>query len=626
MQLYTPACIVCPCIPTNVVPARATLFNFIQHTSIIFFMKILLLLVMLFLCSSLSVSADYHLSISNLQTVYENGADGSFTISVNADGSSPGTDSLTVNFSVSGDDAQMGVDYVAFPLIVKIPVVAGSGSITVPVHAINDNIMEYPEAFAIVIQSAIAQSGVKVILPERPGFVGIDDDDEKVITFKGKTDGIEGVTDPTVTVGLEDGFITANPIQIRYGIVSSANLDEPNIVIPAGQNSVTVPISLIDDQKVGGTKHITMNLVEAYGGPDNSIFYVAIGTIDISVFDNDTVPVAVGRLRLFNGNNLTSGESGVGTGSVNLLFESLGDLPFTEPITVTFTLGGSATNGSDYMLQTAVIPVFETAYNWVKVPIPALDDNIIEGPEFVQVHISNITTPPGATINYYPNDEAFVSIIDNDTSLITIAAATNGTEGGQAASITLSYSGDLVAAEDVHIAYHFDSSGTTATQGADFTMPDAVIPAGEHSATIPITITNDNDIESTEYIKIVTDSAYGDKLNYAIGPVKNKVVSIADNDRTNTHCPPGKFIIPNVLTPNGDGRDDKFIIRGLEKYPGSKLFIYNLLRGGRLVYQSKDYKNDWAGEGCYQGLYSYQLEVKEDGRWKIYRGMLVIIR
>jgi len=593
-------------------------------------MKILLLLVMLFLCGSIPVFADYHLSFSNIIPAAENGADGSFKINVTADGSPTGTDTLTVTYSVTGD-AQTGVDYVTFPLTVRIPVTAGNGSITVPIHAINDNIVEYTEVLTIVIQSAIAQSGFPVTLPERPGFFAIVDDDEgKIITFKDKTDGTEGSIDPTITVGLEDGFVTSEPITIQYDHrIETGHIDGdlPTIIIPAGQNSVTLPIFIFDNYKVSGTAHLILNIAGAYGAEDNYFIYPAFGTVDISVFDDDTVPVAVGRLRLFNGNNLTSGENGVDTGSVNLLFESLGDLPFTEPITVTFTLGGSATNGSDYMLQTAVIPVFETAYNWVKVPIPALDDNIIEGPEFVQVHISNITTPPGATINYYPNDEAFVSIGDNDTSLITIAAATNGTEGGQPGSITLSYSGDLVAAEDVHVGYHFDSSGTTATQGADFTMAaDAYIPAGQHSVTIPITITNDNEVEGTEYIKIVTDSAYGDKLNYETGPVKNIVVSIADNDRSNTHCPPGKFIIPNVLTPNGDGRDDKFIVRGLEKYPGSKLFIYNLLRGGRLVYQSKDYKNDWAGEGCYQGLYSYQLEVKEDGRWKIYRGMLVIIR
>ncbi|GAA3920616.1 hypothetical protein GCM10022209_11790 [Chitinophaga oryziterrae] len=68
------------------------------------------------------------------------------------------------------------------------------------------------------------------------------------------------------------------------------------------------------------------------------------------------------------------------------------------------------------------------------------------------------------------------------------------------------------------------------------------------------------------------------------------------------------------------------MIRGLEKYPDSKLFIYNLLRGGTLVYQSKNYTNDWDGQGCYQGLYSYILEVKEEGRIKIYKGPLVIIR
>jgi gliding motility-associated-like protein len=274
-----------------------------------------------------------------------------------------------------------------------------------------------------------------------------------------------------------------------------------------------------------------------------------------------------------------------------------------------------------------VIPVADTSLSITTIPVPILDDNIIEGNELIEISISNITTAPGITIDYYSNDRAYVGIIDDDAANITIAGAVNGKEGGTPGSITLSYSDDLVAAEDVLVSYHIDSAGTTATPGADFTMPAAIIPAGQHSATIPITIINDNEVEDTEYIHIVvTDSARGNNLSYPVGPVTDVVVSIEDNDRTYTHCPPNKLMIPNVITPNGDGKDDKFVIRGLENYPGSKLYIYNLLRGGILVYQSKDYANNWDGQGCYQGLYSYLLEVKEGGRMKIYRGPLVIIR
>src|SRR5690606_7195941 len=41
---------------------------------------------------------------------------------------------------------------------------------------------------------------------------------------------------------------------------------------------------------------------------------------------------------------------------------------------------------------------------------------------------------------------------------------------------------------------------------------------------------------------------------------------------------------PNVFTPNGDGKNERFVIGGLEKYPGSKLQVFN--RWGGQVYRS----------------------------------------
>ena len=51
--------------------------------------------------------------------------------------------------------------------------------------------------------------------------------------------------------------------------------------------------------------------------------------------------------------------------------------------------------------------------------------------------------------------------------------------------------------------------------------------------------------------------------------------------------------IPNIFTPNGDGKNDVFEIKGLEAYTGSQLFIYN--RWGNEVYKSDNYLNNWDG-------------------------------
>ena len=60
--------------------------------------------------------------------------------------------------------------------------------------------------------------------------------------------------------------------------------------------------------------------------------------------------------------------------------------------------------------------------------------------------------------------------------------------------------------------------------------------------------------------------------------------------------------IPTLITPNGDGNNDAFVIEDLEFYGSHSLQILN--RWGKKVLESSAYKNDWQGE---VGLYFYNL-------------------
>jgi gliding motility-associated-like protein len=79
----------------------------------------------------------------------------------------------------------------------------------------------------------------------------------------------------------------------------------------------------------------------------------------------------------------------------------------------------------------------------------------------------------------------------------------------------------------------------------------------------------------------------------------------------------------NVITPNGDGKNDKFVIKGLEHYPGSALYIID--RNGKTVYESLNYQNNWTGENLPAGTYFYLLRVN-DGKNTEKGGSVTIIR
>ena len=56
----------------------------------------------------------------------------------------------------------------------------------------------------------------------------------------------------------------------------------------------------------------------------------------------------------------------------------------------------------------------------------------------------------------------------------------------------------------------------------------------------------------------------------------------------------GPVWIPEAISPNGDGQNEYFVIRGLSDYKNSTLTIYT--RAGQQVYKSLDYQNDWSGK------------------------------
>ena len=79
---------------------------------------------------------------------------------------------------------------------------------------------------------------------------------------------------------------------------------------------------------------------------------------------------------------------------------------------------------------------------------------------------------------------------------------------------------------------------------------------------------------------------------------------------------------PNIITPNGDKKNDSLAFTNLEFYPGSSLKIYN--RWGNMVYESSDYKNDWQGGEHSDGTYYYVLvmpgvDVPKTGYFEILR-------
>jgi gliding motility-associated-like protein len=82
--------------------------------------------------------------------------------------------------------------------------------------------------------------------------------------------------------------------------------------------------------------------------------------------------------------------------------------------------------------------------------------------------------------------------------------------------------------------------------------------------------------------------------------------------------------IPNVFTPNNDGKNDCFHIINIEKLKNNQLIIFN--RWGNLIYEKSNYQNDWDGKNCPAGVYYYILKLPDNNSNYHDSGTVTIIR
>ncbi|NTE21065.1 DUF11 domain-containing protein [Agrobacterium tumefaciens] len=82
--------------------------------------------------------------------------------------------------------------------------------------------------------------------------------------------------------------------------------------------------------------------------------------------------------------------------------------------------------------------------------------------------------------------------------------------------------------------------------------------------------------------------------------------------------------IPNVITPNGDGKNDTFEIVGIEGYDNATITIFN--RWGNEVYKNGAYKNTWDGFGLNEGTYYYLIRLKKGSSEDTYKGWVLLKR
>jgi hypothetical protein len=423
---------------------------------------------------------------------------------------------LTVNYTVAGTGIN-GTDYIK--LNGTATFAGGSATTIINVLPIDDTISEANETVVLTLAAGTTYN----LGTAKTATVNIADNDIPVITIAA-TDTSAGETLTTQTanpgrftltrIGNLASALTVNYTVAGTGINGTDYTSLPgSVTFAAGAATTFVDITPIDDSQFEGSETVVVNLAT---GSNYNIGTVNSATVTIAENDKPTVTVIANDNTA--GETLTTATANPGQFTLSRSGNTL------APLTVNYTLTGTATNGTDYSNLTGSV-TFAAGYATTTINVTPIDDTVSEGNESVV-----LTLVTGTNYNLGTGNTATVTIVDNDLPTITINA-NDGNAGetltGQIANpgqFTLTRIGSTASS----LTVNYTVSGT-AINGTDYnTLTNSVtFAAGSSTALININPINDAAFEGNETVIVSLATA----TNYILGTAKSGTVTIADNDK-----------------------------------------------------------------------------------------------
>lgn len=326
--------------------------------------------------------------------------------------------------------------------------------------------------------------------------------------FEAETLTINVIAAPTVTIAVAPASVSEDAAtNLVYTVTRSAASASPltvnlttsgtatagtdytgnaaSVTIPANATTATVTIDPTADGTVEPDETVILTIAAGAGyviGAPSS----ATGTIL-----NDDVPVA----------SITVAPASVlENGPDNLLFTVALNAASASPVTVNYTVGGTATNGADYApIGTSVL--FPTGTTSQTIIVNPNSDGTIEPDETV---ILTLTAGAGYTVG--TPSTATGTILNDDFPSVAVSSVTvaEGNSGTTNAVFTVDLSAPATASG---VTFDIATFNGTATAGSDYvanSQVGMVIPAGATSATFTVLVNGDtlNEADETFFVRI----------------------------------------------------------------------------------------------------------------------------
>ena len=295
-----------------------------------------------------------------------------------------------------------------------------------------------------------------------------------------------------VSVGYADAATGTATSATDYAAISSGTLN-----FAAGQTEKTVDVTVNGDTAHEPNETVVLRLSSASNARLTGGAQTLDGTGTITD-DDDAPTVSVADATAVNeGNDPDT--------TVNLSFAVTLDALSGKAVTVPYTLGGTASAGTDYTAPDPLSVVVAAGSRSASIDIPVKGDTLDEPDETVTVTLG---VPTNATVSTAEGAGAASGTITDDDAAPTVsvanAAAVN--EGDDPdTTVAMNFTVTLSAASAKAITVPYTLTGT-ATGGSDYETPSSTslsMAAGDNSGTIVIKVKGDALDEPNETI-IVT--------------------------------------------------------------------------------------------------------------------------
>jgi|GEM_PF-582338 len=415
-----------------------------------------------------------------------------------------------------------------------------------------------------------------------------------------------------------DNVIITKNLNLNYIPASAEVLDAVKNLV-TNYSSTTTDHYPIKTRYLFGNAAPTIDAVEnqavCYSSTNQNIALTGISA-GPETAQNTTLSVTADHADLFD--VLTVTPNGADKG--NITYHLKNNVSGVANITVTvMDNGGTDFGGIDKTAKTFKLTVTSTA----TASIAGASAVCLNGAaQTITFTGANGTAPYTFTYNINGGTNKTVTTTATSAS-VTVSAPTNaaGTFAYNLVNVKDANCGQAQTGTATVTVYALPVISISSNKGVTISKGDAIIltaTGGVQYSWTGAEITNGQNMASAT-IRPKQSGTYKVTVTNASGCVSDQTILITVTEDY-------KLEASTVITPNGDGYNDKFIVKNIDYYPNNTLRIFD--KAGRVLYTRQTYTNDWHGtingSPLNEGTYYYIIDLgKGIGTFK---GFINIIR